>query len=79
MNITNVANFLHTEVQRLRRSDQPDVQQAAAVAEQDVRLLEKALNIDIAKWQSLAKLQAIMHQRMRDGLPERLGQYERSP
>jgi hypothetical protein len=79
MNITIVANFLHSEVQRLRQSHQPDVRQAAAVAEQDVQLLQKALSVDIGKWQNLAKLQAMMHQRMRDGLPERIGQYERMP
>lgn len=79
MNITMVTNFLYSEVQRLRQSDQPDVRQAAVVAEQDVQLLQRAMSVDIGKWQNLAKLQAMMHQRMRDGLPERIGQYERMP
>lgn len=79
MNITIVANFLYSEVQRLRHSDQPDVRQVAVVAEQDVQFLQRAMNVDIGKWQNLAKLQAMMHQRMRDGLPERIGQYERIP
>lgn len=79
MNITIIANFLYSEVQRLRQSDQPDVRQAAVVAERDVQLLQRAMSVDIGKWQNLAKLQAMMHQRMRDGLPERIGQYERMP
>lgn len=79
MNITAIANFLSHEVQRLRRSEQPEVQQAAMVAEQDLHLLQRVLNVDIGKWHDLAKVQAMMHQRFRDGLQERLGQYERAP
>lgn len=78
MNITAVANFLSQEVQRLRSSDQPEVRQAGLLAEQDLHLLQSVLSVDIGKWQDHAKLQAIMHQRFRDGLPERLGQFERA-
>jgi hypothetical protein len=79
MNITAIANFLSHEVQRLRSSEQPGVQQAALVAEQDLHLLQRVLSVDIGKWQDIAKLQAMMHQRFRDGLQERFGQYERAP
>jgi hypothetical protein len=41
--------------------------------------LQRVLSVDIGKWQDIAKLQAMMHQRFRDGLQERFGQYERAP
>ena len=77
--IVAIANFLSQEAQRLRKFEQPGVQQAAFVAEQDLSLLQRVLSVDIGKWQDLAKLQFMAHQQSRDGLQERLRQYERAP
>ncbi|KAJ9099207.1 hypothetical protein QFC21_004087 [Naganishia friedmannii] len=77
MNITVIANTLHREAQRLRQSDQPDILRAAMLAEQDVQYMQRTLNVDIGKWQDIAKMEAIAHRRVRDGLPDRVGMYER--
>ncbi|KAJ9116361.1 hypothetical protein QFC22_004802 [Naganishia vaughanmartiniae] len=77
MNITVIANTLHREAQRLRQSDQSDILRAAMLAEQDVQYLQRTLNVDIGKWQDIAKMEAVAHRRVRDGLPERVGMHER--
>jgi hypothetical protein len=74
LDISLASRFLYKESDRLAKAGQS---QAAAMAGDEAETLRVALATDFAKWLPMASLHAIIVQRVREGWPEKEGEYER--
>ncbi|GFZ43535.1 hypothetical protein JCM24511_01255 [Saitozyma sp. JCM 24511] len=74
LDISLASRFLFKESDRLAKAGQS---QAAAMAGDEAETLRVALARDLAKWLPMASLHAIIVQRVREGWPEKEGEYER--
>lgn len=74
INISLVARFLHKEAARLRALGQV---QPAAMAESDADALARVLQVDFGHWIPMAALHSLIVDRVKQGLPEKEGEYER--
>lgn len=69
-----VARFLNKESQRLAANGQPT---ASRMANDEAEVLRVALARDYAKYMPMANLHALIVQRVKEGWPEKEGEYER--
>lgn len=74
LNLSLASRFLFKESDRLAASGQMRPSQLAA---EEAEFLKNALARDYAKWLPMASLQALIIQRVREGWPEKEGEYER--
>lgn len=74
LNISLASRFLFKEADRLAATMQP---QAAALAAEEAEGLRTVLGKDCARWLPMASLHALIVQRVREGWPEKEGEYER--
>ncbi|ORX35974.1 hypothetical protein BD324DRAFT_514442 [Kockovaella imperatae] len=74
LDISLAARFLNKESSRLSSLGHP---QPAAEAAQEAEYLRSTLANDMAKWVPMASLHAMIVQRVKEGWPEKEGEYER--
>lgn len=75
IDISLAARFLYLEAARLQRTGCPP--HIFAAAEGEAGVLHHALNDKIGKWMHMARLHGMIVQRVREGMPEKDGEYER--
>jgi hypothetical protein len=75
VDISLAARFLYLEAARLQRAGCP--QHIVMAAEREAAILHNALNDKIGRWMPMARLHGMIVQRVREGLPEKDGEYER--
>ena len=73
-NLSLASRFLFKESDRLAKSGQ---NKGSAMAREEAEVLRVTLERDHAKWLSMASLHSLIVQRVREGWPEKEGEYER--
>lgn len=74
LDISLASRFLYKESDRLIQAGQAH---AAALAADEANILQHSLARDFAKWLPMASLHSLIVQRVREGWPEKEGEYER--
>jgi hypothetical protein len=74
LDISLASRFLFKESDRLSKVGQTH---GAAMASEEAELLRVTLARDYARWLPMAGLHALIVQRVREGWPEKEGEYER--
>lgn len=74
INLSLAARLLHKEADRLRSINQ---NRAANMAADEAETLRLALAGEFARWMPMAGLHALIVGRVRDGMAEKEGEYER--
>ena len=74
LDLSLVSRFLFKESDRLAKSGQPAL---AVMASDEAEILRVTLATDYAKWLPMASLHSLIIQRVREGWPEKEGEYER--
>ncbi len=74
LDLSLASRFLYKESDRLAKTGQSA---AAGMASEEAEILRIALGGDYAKWLPMASLHSLIVQRVREGWPEKEGEYER--
>jgi len=73
LDISLASRFLYKEAMRLSQGGQPQ----AAMAAEEAEILRQCLGRDYGRWLPMASLHSLIVQRVREGWPEKDGEYER--
>ncbi len=74
MDLSLASRFLYKESDRLAKNGHTS---GAAMASEEAEILRVALAKDYSKWLPMASLHSLIVQRVREGWPEKEGEYER--
>lgn len=74
VDISLASRFLFKESDRLSSAGEPH---AAQMAADEAEYLRQVLAVDYSRWMHMASLHALIVQRVREGWPEKEGEYER--
>ena len=74
LDISLASRFLYKESDRLNKTGHSA---GAAMAEEEAEILRVVLARDFSKWLPMANLHSLIIQRVREGWPEKEGEYER--